>query len=78
MADLVRNARGVPVPCCYSDCTARADNRYRHEEPHEEPRWPGEKVVWTFCGPTHLDRFVSNNRTWTRTPLGLLLPPTAR
>lgn len=50
---LVRNAQGNPLPCCYADCWEDGDNRTRVEVPHTQPKHPGEKLVYIFCTDAH-------------------------
>lgn len=80
---LVRNAHGRPIPCCWSDCWDRGDNRYRVEVPHDAPKFPGEKLVYIFCRPRHRSYWLHANRPGRygtlptgerRSPLGLILP----
>lgn len=66
-AQLVRNqATGRVLPCCWQDCTRNADNRFRVEVPHNQPRWKDEltgkqeMLVYTFCGDRHKLMFVKN------------------
>jgi len=50
---LVRNSRGLPLMCCYTDCTSDGDNRIRVEVPHNQPKFPGEKLIYIFCKQDH-------------------------
>lgn len=54
----IRNGRGEPIPCCWDDCRLAADDRHRVQVPHDAPRFPGEKLIYTFCGPGHKDLYL--------------------
>lgn len=66
--DPIRNAAGKPIPCCYSDCTRNADNRYKVAIPHDHPRWRDpvtglqEMLIYTFCGDPHKDMWIEETR----------------
>lgn len=55
----VRNANGQALPCCWSDCEAEGDNRHRVEVDHNAPKFPGEKLVYIFCGAPHRQLYLA-------------------
>jgi hypothetical protein len=56
---LVRNMEtGHVLPCCLGECMEDGDNRHRVEIPHSQPKWPGEMLVYIFCGPTHRSEYL--------------------
>jgi hypothetical protein len=73
----IRNSRGQPIPCCYGPCWKPADARHRVEQPHEQPRFPGELLIYTYCSETCRLAHIGQQRPATRSPLGLWLPPRA-
>lgn len=61
---IINQATGRICPCCWSDCMRKADNRFRVEVPHNQPRWKDpvtgkqEMLVYTFCRDSHKALFV--------------------
>jgi hypothetical protein len=61
---IVNPVTGRICPCNWADCTRPADDRYRVEVPHNQPRWKDpltdrqEMLVYTFCGEAHKLEFV--------------------
>jgi hypothetical protein len=49
---------GRVYPCCYSDCESDGSTSYEVSQPHESPRWPGERVVYIFCSAQHKAFFL--------------------
>lgn len=79
----VRNLRGKPLPCCWSDCTRDGSTANRREVPHDDPKFPGEKLIYIFCSPAHAMLWSDgstgrathgNMLPGQRSPLGLILP----
>lgn len=55
---IVRNVATLRVlPCCYADCWENGNKNITFEKPHENPRWPGEKLIYIFCTITHRDAY---------------------
>lgn len=53
---------GQPITCAWADCTRAADRRIRIETPHERPSFPGELVVFIFCGAEHRTYFLQRSK----------------
>jgi len=51
--DLVRNAHGQPLPCCWAECWARGSIKYTVLAPHDAPGREGDTLTYLFCGPAH-------------------------
>lgn len=46
----VRNvSTGRVLPCCWGPCERDGDDRVQVQVPHDQPRWPGEKLIYIFC-----------------------------
>lgn len=41
------------IPCCYGPCWNVADDRIHVDVPHEQPRFPGEKLRYIYCSEAH-------------------------
>lgn len=50
------------LPCCYAPCENDGNKNIFVDEPHEEPRWPGEKRVYIFCSDLCRREFVKGSR----------------
>lgn len=73
--DLVRNAAGRPLPCCWQECWDRGSTRYKVVTPHDAPGREGDTLTYLFCGPVHRDMWLGKIRQ-DRAPsaLGLIVP----
>lgn len=71
--DLVRNAHGLPLPCCWQDCWERGSTKYKAVVPHDGPERTGDTLTYIFCGPAHLQMWRDGTRP-DATALGLIVP----
>lgn len=71
--DLVRNAHGTPLPCCWAECWERGSTKYRAVVPHDAPGREGDTLTYIFCGPAHLALWRGRLRP-DATALGLIIP----
>jgi len=71
--DLVRNAHGQPLPCCWSDCWSPGSTRHVAVVPHDGPDRAGDTLTYVFCGPTHRALWLGQTRPDARA-LGLITP----
>jgi len=82
---LVRNAHGKPLPCCWDDCWANGDERYRIVVPHDAParRANGDTLTYLFCSDRHREYYreaasragsYGQLPSGSRSPLGLHIP----
>jgi hypothetical protein len=51
--DLVRNAHGVPLPCCWADCWHRGSTKHVAVVAHDAAGREGDTLTYLFCGPQH-------------------------
>jgi hypothetical protein len=79
----IRNGHGDPIPCCWSDCTRDADTANERRVPHDDPKFPGELLIYAFCSPVHAMLWSASSTgrathgnllPGQRSPLGLILP----
>jgi hypothetical protein len=61
--DLVRNAHGKPLPCCWSDCWTPGSTRHQVTVPHDSPSRPGaaDTLTYIFCGPVHKSMWLGSS-----------------
>lgn len=66
--DLVRNAHGQPLPCCWADCWARGSVKHKVVVLHDAPdrAASGDTLTYIFCGPAHKDMWMGRS--------GLIVP----
>lgn len=78
----IRNFFGKPLPCCWDDCWAHADERYVYVIPHDQPKHPGDTLTYVFCSDSHKTFWLSatipgmkgKDLSGQRGPLGLIIP----
>lgn len=78
----IRNFHGFPIPCCWTDCWAKASTDHEVVVPHDAPRNPGDTLTYAFCSEAHKILWLSanipgqlgKNLSGRRSPLGLILP----
>jgi hypothetical protein len=51
--DLVRNAHGQPLACCWQDCWERGSTKHQVVAPHDGPGRESDTLTYIFCGPVH-------------------------
>jgi hypothetical protein len=51
--DLVRNAHGKPLPCCWSECWRDGSTKHQVVAPHDGPGREGDTLTYIFCGQVH-------------------------
>lgn len=71
--DLVRNAHGLPLPCCWQDCWERGSTKHKVVAPHDAPGREGDTLTYIFCGPAHKALWLGKTRP-DATALGLIVP----
>jgi hypothetical protein len=71
--DLVRNAHGQPLPCCWRDCWDRGSTRHTVVAPHDAEGREGDTLTYIFCGPAHKAMWLGTARP-EASALGLILP----
>lgn len=71
--DLVRNAHGKPLPCCWAECWTPGSTRYTAVVPHDAPGREGDTLTYVFCGPAHRDMWRGAARP-DASALGLIIP----
>lgn len=71
--DLVRNAHGRPLPCCWSDCWERGSTKHTVVVPHDGPEREGDTLTYIFCGPSHRALWLGQTRP-DASALGLIVP----
>jgi len=63
----IRNLHGKAILCCHGPCERDADDRFRVELPHNQPRWKDlatgkqEMLIYTFCSDTCKAEFLVNS-----------------
>jgi hypothetical protein len=69
--DLVRNAHGQPLPCCWQDCWARGSTKHTVVVPHDGDGRENDTLTYLFCGPSHKDLWLGKAQAAHR---GLIIP----
>lgn len=69
--DLVRNAHGQPLPCCWQECWARGSTRHEVRVAHDAPGREGDTLTYVFCGPAHKAQWLGQTAAAQR---GLIIP----
>lgn len=71
--DLVRNAHGNPLPCCWQECWSAGSTRHTAVVPHDAPGREGDTLTYVFCGPSHKAQWLGQTRP-DAAALGLIIP----
>lgn len=71
--DLVRNAHGKPLPCCWAECWTPGSLKHKAVAPHDGPGREGDTLTYLFCGPVHKALWLGQSPPGA-TALGLITP----